>query len=166
MSELQETQNSDDLNSSKEESKIISDYSQDVPPKMMIKAVLESLAINSTQNSNLLDLNNLDSDQKNKLLEILHSNESNSYSYHIANLKYNHELNIKKIDASIVTQKTHQYISILLIIFVFCTTILVFLYKEEFVETWIIVLTSIFGGFGMSNLINSRKTPDTPTKNE
>ena len=100
-------------------------------PQTKVKGVLEELEMFALQQSNQsdIDVSKFNDDQKNKLLDILSANEKNAFSFHSKRIDAIKEIEIKKIDASIL------------------------FFKETFFIPWLTFLTGLIGGVGICKII-------------
>jgi hypothetical protein len=124
-------------------------------PKSKISGVLEELeliTLQKSQQSNI-DVNKFNDEQKNKLLDILGQNEKNAFDYHTKRIDAIKEIEIKRIDASIINQKTLKLLIIGIIIAIPAITLLILFYKETFFIPWLTFLTGLAGGVGISKII-------------
>lgn len=107
-------------------------------------------------------MSKLDKEQIDKVLDTMAKNEQNAFSFHTKRLDAIKEIELRKIDASIVNQKTLKFVLIGILIFVLpAITLLILFFKESFFIPWLTFLTGTFGGFGLSQITGSLfKTQD------
>jgi len=156
----------------------ISEYTEDtvekspvttVPniPSSGFESVLEQLEVMALQKGsrNSLDLSRLDKGQIDSLLDTVKENEKNAFAYHSKRLDAIKEIEIKRIDASVINQKTKKVVLVGgILIIVPAITLIILLVKDSFFIPWITFMTGSFGGFGLSKLTNGLENPAT-TKN-
>jgi len=143
-------------------------------PKSKVQGVLEELELFALQKGqqNSIDVNKFNDSQKDKLLDILEKNEDNAFKYHEKRLDALKEIEIKRIEASIVNQKTLKLLIIGIIIAIPAITLLILFYKESFFIPWLTFLTGLAGGVGISKIIPaiykqpSRENPITDNNSE
>jgi hypothetical protein len=143
-------------------------------PKSKVQGVLEELELFALQKGqqNSIDVNKFTDSQKDKLLEILEKNEDNAFKYHDKRLDALKEIEIKRIDASIVNQRTLKLLIIGLIIAIPAITLLILFFKETFFIPWLTFLTGLVGGVGISKIIPAiykqppRENPITENNSE
>lgn len=137
------------------------DKSETVPPqlpKKKVESVLQELEIMAMQKGsrNSLDISKLDKQQIDKLLDTLSENEKNAFAFHTKRIDAIKEIELKKIDASVINQKTLKIILIggLLVIAPLITLLILF-YKEAYFIPLLTFLTGILGGFGLSKVASN-----------
>lgn len=136
-------------------------------PKSKIKAVLEELEMFALQreSQSSFDVSTLNDTQKDKLLDILSINEKNAFDYHTKRIDAIKEIEIKKIDASIVNQKSLRILIVTAVITIPVITLLILFFKETFFIPWLTFLTGLIGGVGISKIIPElykRPSKDNP----
>lgn len=79
-------------------------------PKNKVQAVLQELEIMAMQKGsrNSLDISKLDKEQIDKLLESISENEKNAFAFHTKRIDAIKEIELKRIDASVINQKNIQ----------------------------------------------------------
>lgn len=141
-------------------------------PKNKVQSVLQELEIMAMQKGsrNSLDISKLDKGQIDKLLDTLSENEKNAFAFHTKRIDAIKEIELKRIDASVINQKTIKVVLIGgLLIVVPAITLLILFYKETYFIPWLTFLTGILGGFGLSKVAsNIFRQPQTknPIKDE
>lgn len=112
-----------------------------------------------------IDFNKLDSSQIDKVLETMADNEKNAFAFHTKRIDAMKEIELRKIDASVIHQKTLKIvlIGVIVVILPVITLSILFL-KENFFIPWLTFLTGILGGFGLSKAATSLFKP-IDTKN-
>lgn len=118
-----------------------------------MQSVLQELQIMATQRSsrNNLDISKFDKEQVDKLLETVSDNEKNAFQFHTKKIDAIKEIELAKINASTISQKTLKFVAIGAIVFILPTlTILIMFFKDAFFIPWLTFLTGILGGFGVS----------------
>ena len=77
-------------------------------PKKKIQAMFQELEIMAMQKGgrNSLDLTTLDKQQLDKILDTMAENEKNAFSYHSKRLEVMRDIELRRIDASVINQKT------------------------------------------------------------
>ena len=141
-------------------------------PKNKVQSVLQELEIMAMQKGsrNSLDISKLDKGQIDKLLDTLSENEKNAFAFHAKRIDAIKEIELKRIDASVINQKTIKVVLIGgLLIVVPAITLLILFYKETYFIPWLTFLTGILGGFGLSKVTsNIFRQPESknPIKDE
>lgn len=125
-------------------------------PKSKIKGVLEEFEMYALQhgNQNLLDIAKFSDAQKDKLLEILSVNEKNAFEYHSKRIEAIRDIEVKKIDASIVNQKTLRILIVSAVVLLPLITLIILFFKESYFIPWLTFLTGLMGGVGISRMIS------------
>ncbi len=130
-----------------------------------MRATFHELEIMAMQKGsrNTLDLNKLDKDQIDKVLDTMAENEKNAFAFHSKRLDAIKEIELRKIEASVINQKTLKFVLIGVLIFVLpAITLLILFFKDTFFIPWLTFLTGILGGLGLSKIMSSIfKTQDT-----
>lgn len=127
-------------------------------PKKKVQAVMEELEIMAMQrgSGNSLDISKLDKEQIDKLLDTLSENEKNAFAFHTKRIDAIKEIELKRIDASVINQKTIKVVLIGgLLIIVPAITLLILFYKETYFIPWLTFLTGILGGLGLSKVASN-----------
>ncbi len=141
-------------------------------PKNKVQSVLQELEVMAMQKGsrNSLDISKLDKGQIDKLLDTLSENEKNAFAFHTQRIDAIKEIELKRIDASVINQKTIKVVLIGgLLIVVPAITLLILFYKETYFIPWLTFLTGILGGFGLSKVAsNIFRQPESknPIKDE
>lgn len=134
-------------------------------PKNKVQAMFQELEIMAMQKGgrNSLDLSILDKEQIDKVLDTMAENEKNAFAFHSKRLDAIKEIELRKIDASVINQKTLKFVLIGVLIFVLpAITLLILFFKDTFFIPWLTFLTGILGGFGLSKITSSIfKTQDS-----
>lgn len=134
-------------------------------PKSEVRAMFQELEIMAMQKGghNTLDLSKLDKEQIDKVLDTMAENEKNAFDFHSRRLDAIKEIELRKIDASVINQKTLKFVLIGVLIFILPTiTLLILFFKDAFFIPWLTFLTGIIGGFGLSKIMSSAfKTQNT-----
>lgn len=124
-------------------------------PKSKIQGVLEEfemLALHKDGHGGV-DISTFNDGQKDALLDILRTNEKNAFDFHTKRVDAIREIEIKKIDASIVNQKSLRFLIIAIVVTIPIITLLILFYKETFFIPWLTFLTGLIGGVGISKII-------------
>jgi len=127
-------------------------------PKNKVQAMFQELEIMAMQKGSrsALDLSKLDKQQLDKVLETMSENEKNAFSYHSKRLDAIKEIELRRIDASVINQKTIKIVLIVVLIFVLpAITLLILFFKETYFIPWLTFLTGMLGGFGLSKVSGS-----------
>lgn len=134
------------------------DIVQSPRTKSKVETMFQELEIMALQKGsrNSLDLTKLNEEQINKVLDTMAENEKNAFNYHIKKLEANKDIELRKIDASIIDQKTRKFLLIGGIVFVLpAITLLILFFKETYFIPWLTFVTGIIGGFGLSKISSS-----------
>lgn len=123
-------------------------------PKHKVEGILDELQMlaihNKGRSKGGLDLSNFLPEQNDKLLEILSKNEDNAFQFHTKRLEYGKEIELKRIEAATVNQRTIRVILIAgLLIVLPVISLLILFFKENFFLPWLTFLTGLAGGFGL-----------------
>lgn len=89
-------------------------------------------------------------------------NESNAFAFHSQRLETLKEIEIKRLDTSIVNQKTLRVLVIGGIIALPVITLLIMFYKDTFFIPWLTFLAGLAGGTGLNKV--SKLILKTPEK--
>ncbi len=134
-------------------------------PKSEVKAMFQELEIMAMQKGdrNTLDISKLSKEQIDKILDTMAENEKNAFAFHSKRLDAIKEIELRKIDASVINQKILKFVLIGVLIFILpAITLLILFFKDTFFIPWLTFLTGILGGFGLSKILSSIfKTQDT-----
>jgi hypothetical protein len=136
------------ISSSEEESV----HPEPLLPEKNIAKVLEQmqiLSLKKERGSSGFDLSRFTEPQVDKLLNILDKNEDNAFKYHTKRLDSVQAIQIKKIDASIVDQKTKRFIFFGILAAAAVITLVILWLKQEFFVPWLTFLTGSAGGWGV-----------------
>ena len=131
-------------------------------PKNKVQAFLQELEIMAMQKGsrNSLDISKLDKGQIDKLLESISENEKNAFAFHTKRIDAIKEIELKRIDASVINQKTFKIVLIGSVLIIIPTiTILILFFKETYFIPWLTFLTGILGGFGLSKVTSNILKP-------
>lgn len=141
-------------------------------PKSQMHAMFQELEVMAMQRGarNSLDISKLDKEQIDRVLETMAENEKNAFAFHTKRIDAIKEIELRRIEASVINQRTSKIVLIGISIVVLpLITLLILFFKESFFIPWLTFLTGIFGGFGLSKVTsNIFKTPDVknPIKND
>lgn len=127
-------------------------------PKNKVQAMFQELEIMAMQKGDRtsFDLSKLDKEQIDKVLDTMAENEKNAFAFHAKRLDAIKEIELRKIDASVINQKTLKFVLIGVLIFVLpAITLLILFYKDTFFIPWLTFLTGTLGGFGLSKITSS-----------
>lgn len=125
------------------------------PPKNSIQSVMHELEIMAMQRGsrNGFDISTFDKEQVNKLLETLSENERNAFVFHSKRIDAIREIELKRIDASVINQQTIKVVLIGgVLVIIPAITLLILFYKESYFIPWLTFMTGILGGFGLSKI--------------
>jgi len=141
-------------------------YPNPQTPNNKIQRVFQELEIMALQKGSNrgLDISKLNEGQINKLLDNLSQNESNAFVYHTKRLDAIREIELAKLSASTVNQRTVRYILVAILIFIAIITGIILIWKETFFIPWLTFLTGLLGGVGL-NKVTSSLTKQPQTKN-
>jgi len=127
-------------------------------PRKQVQSIFEELEIMAMQKGNRssFDFSSLDKEQKDKVLDTMVENEKNTIRYHTERLAAIKEIELKKIDASVITQRTLRSLLIGFgLVVVPIITLLILFFKDNYFIPWLTFLTGILGGFGLSTVTNT-----------
>ena len=146
------------------------DLIQQQAPKNKVQSIFHELEIMAMQKGgrNSLDLNRLSGEQIDKVLDTMAENEKNAFAYHSKKLDAIKEIELRKIDSSVINQRTIKYLLVGLMLGALTITILILFFKEKYFISWLTFLTGILGGFGLSRLLvnSNQKETQNPIKDE
>ncbi len=107
-----------------------------------------------------MDISKLDKGQIDTLLETVKENEKNAFAFHSKRIDAIKEIELKRIDASVINQKTKRVVLIGGVLFIIpLISILILLLKDTFFIPWITFMTGTFGGFGLSKVSSGILNP-------
>lgn len=133
-------------------------------PKGKAQQIMQEFEIMAMQKAgrNTLDISKFDKDQINKLLEAAKENESNAFAFHTLRINAMKEIELKRIDASVVNQKTIRYLLWFgILIVVPLLTVLILFLKEAYFIPWLTFITGLIGGAGLNKSLSGLfKQPD------
>ena len=138
-----------------------------VSEKRELKSIFQELEFMALQKGNRgsLDLNQLDKDQRDLLLNTMAENEKNAFYYHSKRLDAFKEIEIARINASVINKKTLRFLVIGLVVLVIpVLTLVILILKDTYFIPWLTFLTGILGGFGASK-VTSKLFADSEVKN-
>lgn len=119
----------------------------DLPKGSKIERVFEQVEMMALHKGDGgINFSTLNSEQKDKVLDVMKLNESHAFEYHKQKLQNDKEIKLAKINASIFTHKTSRYAGVLIIIVLAIITTAVLIYKDTFFITWITFLSGLIGG--------------------
>ncbi|MFO7743851.1 MAG: hypothetical protein R6V36_00535 [Psychroflexus sp.] len=135
-----------------EESKEISSI-----PKSKVREILSELEVLSLQKGvkSSFDISKLDGDQFNNAIDLLKQNEQNAFDYHSKRLDVVKEIESKRIDSSVILQKTVRFVIISSVIILPIFTLLILFFKEDYFIPWLTFLTGFLGGAGFTKMLSS-----------
>ncbi len=110
---------------------------------------LEMMIMKQSSGGNGLDISKLSEKQRDKVIDLMHKNEDNAFSYAKEKLRVTENLNIRALDASIVDQKTMRYILVGGIGGLFVFLLLILFFKEQYFVTFLSFITGLCGGVGL-----------------
>lgn len=119
-------------------------------PKSKVQGIFQSLEMMVHQRGKSgFDISSFSTEQKDKLLDMLASNEANAFSYHTKKLEVTKELTLAHINSTTVTQRTNRYIGISTIAVLSIITVVILLFKDTYFIHWLTFITGLLGGFGI-----------------
>lgn len=123
-------------------------------PASKVQHILQELEVFALQKGGRgsFDISKFSSQQIDKLLDILKTNEDNAFKFHTKRLETLEKIQIKKIDSTTINQKTIRIGIIGVIITIPIITLLILFFKETFFIPWVTFLTGVGSGFGLSKL--------------
>lgn len=126
-------------------------------PKGKVREILSELEFLSLQKGTKtgLDISQLDGEQFKAAIDLLKQNEQNAFEYHSKRLEVIREIESKRIDSSVILQKTLQIIIIVSVVMLPIFTLIILMYKEDYFIPWLTFLTGLFGGAGITKALSS-----------
>lgn len=119
-------------------------------PKSKVQGIFQSLEMMVHQRGKSgFDVSSFSPEQKDKLLDMLASNEANAFSYHTKKLDVTKELTLAHINSTTVTQRTNRYIGISVVAVLSIITVVILLFKDTYFVHWLTFITGLLGGFGI-----------------
>lgn len=140
--------------------------------KRKAQSIFQELEVLSMQKGlkDNIDLSKFSPKQIDKLLETLSENEKNAFNFHSKRIDAIKEIELSKISASTVNQKTLRIAIIGLLLALPLITLLILFYKENFFIPWLTFLTGLLGGIGLSKILpaafRSREKPNPILEDE
>lgn len=107
---------------------------------------LEMMIMKQSSGGNGLDISKLSEKQRDKVIDLMHKNEDNAFSYAKEKLRVTENLNVRALDASIVDQKTMRYILVWGMGGFFILLLLILFFKEQYFVTFLSFITGLCGG--------------------
>jgi hypothetical protein len=124
-----------------------------IQPKNKVQSIFESLEVMALQRGKGgVDIGSFNSEQKDKLLDIMGKNEENAFAYHTKKLEVSKEVALAHITSTTVVQRTKRYIGIGILTLTSVITVLILLLKSEFFIHWLTFITGLAGGFGIGKI--------------
>ncbi len=96
------------------------------------------------------DLASLSEKQKDKLIDSVLVNEQNHFEYSKKRLEAEERVELKRIEATTVNQKTKRYVLLGGLFFIAILSVLILIFRDEYFVSWLTFLTGILGGIGIS----------------
>ncbi len=123
-------------------------------------------AISQSRNGGL-DLSRLNDAQMDKVIEIAHLNEQNSFEYHNKKTEADKEVRLAEINSGPVIFKHFSRAALAIILFITIITLCILFFKDQYFNVWLSFLTGVFGGFGLSKMVPSKQaTTQNPSSNQ
>lgn len=130
--------------------------------KRRVKGMLESLEMMAMQrvSKDNMDISHFNSNQIDKLLDIMSKNEDNAFEFHKKRLETTEKVQCRAIDSTTVIQRNTRYIVLSIIVAIFIMMLVILLFKEQYFITFLSFITGILGGVGLRGLLDkvSKKT--------
>lgn len=152
------TNSSDSMDDLKEKERHLESIDpQPSESKTQIQAMIQEVGFMAMQRGSRgsVDISKLDKDQMDAVLGILAENERNAHTLNMKKLDVTTQIELRRIDASVMNQKTLRISLVVALIALPIITILVLFFKEKFFIPWLTFLTGMAGGFGLSKVTNS-----------
>lgn len=115
-------------------------------PSEKIDRVFEQVEMMALHKGDGLDFNTLNDGQKDKVLEVMQTNEDHAFEYNTQKLQNDKEIKLAKINAGIFNHRTNRYTFISISAALFIVTVLILFFKESFFNQWITFITGLIGG--------------------
>jgi hypothetical protein len=174
---MQSVKNPNDLLDTSELNNINSDNTEIIPnleefpenSKKKTKLALERLEMMVMQQTPKggLDISSLSEQQRDKVLDLMHKNEDNSFSYAKEKLKVTENLNEKALEASIVNQKTLRYCLLGGGSAFFILMVLILFFKDDYFVPFLSFATGLIGGIGLKSAFSQlTKKPNFVNEND
>ncbi len=126
---------------------------------------LEIMALQQQTAKTSIDFSKLNEKQVDKLLDIMSVSENNAFSFHNKRLDNTKDIEIKKIEASVINQKTLRIIAIAGIIAIPLITLCILFFKENYFVHWVVLLGGLGGGAGIAKLLENLKINNNSGEN-
>ncbi|WP_108866854.1 hypothetical protein [Aquimarina aquimarini] len=144
---------SDELSQSNQELSNTEDTATNQEAKQKFKGVLAEMEMmmswQKSHQSNS-DLAGLNEKQKDKLIESVLINEQNHFEFSKQKLEAEERVELKRIEATTVNQRTKRYVMLGGLFFIAILSILILMLQNEYFVSWLTFLTGILGGIGVS----------------
>ncbi len=124
--------------------------------KRRVNGMLESLEMMAMQriSKDNIDISHFNSNQIDKLLDIMSKNEDNAFEFHKKRLETTEKVQCRAIDSTTVIQRNTRYIVLSIIVAISIMMLVILLLKEQYFITFLSFITGILGGVGLRGLLD------------
>ncbi len=126
---------------------------------------LEMVGLQQKTAKTSIDFSKFNEKQVDKLLDMMSVGENNVFAFQNKRLDNIKEVELKKIEASVINQKTLRIIAIAGIVAVPVITLCILFFKENYFVPWIALLGGSGLGVGATKLFQSLKTNNNSGEN-
>lgn len=122
---------------------------------------IELLNLHKSKDAHM-DWTMLSKEQGDEMIKLMSKNEDNAFAYANKRLDTIKEIEVKRLDTSIINQKTFKIAVIMALIFVTGLTVLFLFFKPEFLIPWFTFIAGLLGGSSIPRF--TRFIMSTPEK--
>lgn len=103
----------------------------------------------------IVDFSSLSEQQADKMVDMIIKNEEHNYEYMIKHLEAQSRFEERRIEASIVNQKTVRYLLLGCGFLLFAVMVLILFFKETYFIPYLTFVTGLAGGVGIKSAAES-----------
>ena len=114
----------------------------------------------------IVDFSSLSEQQADKMVDMIIKNEEHNYEYMIKHLEAQSRFEERRIEASIVNQKTVRYLLLGCGFLLFAVMVLILFFKETYFIPYLTFVTGLAGGVGIKSAAESLTGGRKPKPND
>lgn len=114
----------------------------------------------------VVDFSSLSEQQADKMVDMIIKNEEHNYEYMIKHLEAQSRFEERRIEASIVNQKTVRYLLLGCGFLLFAVMVLILFFKETYFIPYLTFVTGLAGGVGIKSAAESLTGGRKPKPND